>query len=186
MDGRGGAAAPRITPLATYDEDVRARLAKTPQPDGHPLNLFTTLAHHPRLLSRISALGGGLMFQSALGDRERELVVLRTAGRAHARYEIEAHRGLGAAAGLTDEEIDAALDITSTHTWTARDAALLTVVDEVSIWADVTDESWAGLDGILDDAGRLELLVLVGFYRLLAGVLNGARVAVDAPVPVAS
>jgi len=32
---------------------------------------------------------------------------------------------------------------------------------------------------VLEDPQRIELLVLVGFYRMLAGLLNGARVEVD-------
>jgi AhpD family alkylhydroperoxidase len=178
-----GPATPRIAPVTDPDADLLGRLAAAPSgADGRPLNLFGTLAHRPRLLSLVNALGGRLMFDALLSDRERELVILRTAAHARCAYEIGAHRALGATAGLDAAEIASALEPGSAHPWAAADGALLRVADEVATGADVGDEAWAALDGVLDDAGRVELLVLIGFYRMLAGLLNGARVAGDAIV----
>jgi AhpD family alkylhydroperoxidase len=176
----GGVQPPRIPPVVEPDEDQRERLAKAPRTaDGAPLGLFATLAHRPRLMTRVNALGGALMFDSRIAARERELAILRTAGLSGCTYEITHHRGLGARAGLTDAEVDAAVDAAVAHPWGAADRALLQVVDEVASRADVSDARWSGLDGVLDAPQRLELLALVGFYRMLAGILNGARVAPD-------
>jgi 4-carboxymuconolactone decarboxylase len=176
-----GPATPRIRPVEDPDADLLTRLAAAPSgAGGRPLNLFGTLAHRPSLLSLVNALGGKLMFDALLGDRERELVILRTAAHARCTYEIGAHRALGATAGLGGAEIAAALDPQARHAWAPADAALLRVADEVAAGADVGDEAWAALDGVLGDAGRVELLVLIGFYRMLAGLLNGARVVIDA------
>jgi 4-carboxymuconolactone decarboxylase len=176
-------ARPRVTPVSDPDEDQRARLAKTPVGEnGQPLNLFATLAHRPRLLTRVNSLGSCLMFGSVIPARERELVILRTAGSGHCAYEVSHHRSLGAAAGLTEQEIEAALDPASPHPWSAADRALLRVTDELVEGADVSDAAWTDLDSVLDEGGRVELLVLVGFYRMLAGLLNGARVELDALV----
>jgi AhpD family alkylhydroperoxidase len=119
------------------------------------------------------------MFGSSIAARERELVILRTAALGRCAYEIHHHRSLGAAAGLSEQEIGAALDPLTVHAWSPADLALLAITDEIAAGADVSDEAWVQLDGVLDEAQRLELLVLVGFYRMLAGVLNGARVEVD-------
>jgi AhpD family alkylhydroperoxidase len=174
-------AKPRVEPVVEPDEDQRTRLAKAPTTaDGAPLGLFATLAHRPRLMTRINALGGALMFDSSLAERERELVILRTAGHARCTYQVVHHRSLGATAGLTAAEIDAAIDPAVAHTWKPADGALLRVVDEVTVGADVSDLAWSDLDGVLDAPQRIELLALVGFYRMLAGVLNGARVIPDA------
>ena len=172
--------APRIEPLGDPDEDGRARLAKTPlAAGGRPLNLFATLAHRPRLLTRVNSLGSCLMFGSSIAARERELVILRIASLGRCDYEIHHHRSLAAAAGLDQREIAAALDPADRHQWSAADQALLAVADELSAQADVSDAAWAALDGVLEDPQRIELLVLVGFYRMLAGLLNGVRVEVD-------
>lgn len=130
-------------------------------------------------MSRINALGGCLMFSSSIAARERELVILRTAASTGCDYEIHHHRLLGAESGLDQAEIAAALDPTIAHEWSSADRAILRVAEEVEARADVGDEAWEGLDGVLDDGQRLELLVLVGFYRLIAGVVNGTRVEID-------
>jgi 4-carboxymuconolactone decarboxylase len=172
--------APRIGPVVDPDDDQRARLEKAPRrSDARPLGLFATLAHRPRLMSRVNALGGALMFDSVLAARERELAILRTAGHTACRYELVHHRALGREAGLSEAEVAAAADPAVAHDWAPADAALLRVVDEVATGADVSDAAWSGLDGVLREEQRLELLLLPGFYRMLAGVLNGARVALD-------
>ena len=49
--------AQRIPPttLADRDERTEGLLAAMRRPDGSDLNIFATLAHHPRLLKRWSA-----------------------------------------------------------------------------------------------------------------------------------
>jgi 4-carboxymuconolactone decarboxylase len=171
---------PRIAPVREPGEDERARLAKTPLGAGdQPLNLFATLAHRPRLLTRVNSLGSCLMFGSSIAARERELVILRVAALTNCGYEIHHHRSLAAVAGLDAQEIAAALDPADPHAWNAADRSLLAAAGELSADADVSDEAWAALDNVLEDAQRIELLVLVGFYRMLAGLLNGARVEID-------
>jgi AhpD family alkylhydroperoxidase len=182
-DTNAGAAAttPRILPVQEVDADLATRMEKIPKgADGRPLNLFGTLAHRPRVMSLCNALGGRLMFDSVIGDRERELVILRAAAHARCGYEIRAHHEIGLQVGLTEQEIAAALDVGSAPQGSVADVALLRVADEVSTEVDVSDEAWAALDGVLDDDdARVELIVVIGFYRMLAGLLNGARVAGD-------
>ena len=40
-------------------------LAPMQRPDGSELNIFTTLARHPKLLRRWSAFGGTLLYRGA-------------------------------------------------------------------------------------------------------------------------
>ena len=73
--------------------------------NGTELNIFATLAHHPRLLKRWSAFGGVLLYGGVLPARERELLILRTGYLCRAPYEWGQHVTIGLAAGLTDDEI---------------------------------------------------------------------------------
>jgi alkylhydroperoxidase family enzyme len=170
----------RIPPVSQPDEEQRELLAKTlPTPDGRPLNLFATLAHRPRLLRRVNALGGYFMAHSAIGAREREIVILRVGSRAASEYEIAQHRRLGEEAGLSPPEIDALLDQDAQHAWSRDDQALVDLVDELTGTGTVSDEVWDALGARYDEFERMELLVLAGFYRMLAGLLNGLRVEVE-------
>jgi AhpD family alkylhydroperoxidase len=177
----------RVGPVTEPDADQLERLAKAPRTaDGTPIGLFATLAHRPRLMTRANALGGALMFDSTIPERERELVIVRAAARARCAYELSQHRRIGIDAGLTEAQVDAAIAFDDEHPWSAADRALLTLADEVSADADVSDATWAALDGIFDPVQRLELVLVVGFYRMLAGFLNGARVQLDGAAQFAS
>jgi 4-carboxymuconolactone decarboxylase len=173
--------APRIPPVREPDAEQRDALAKTLQsPDGTPLNIFATLAHIPRLMGRVNALGGYFMVHGRIGERDRELAILRTAAHARSEYEIAQHRLLGARAGLRPTEIESALDLRSDGSaLPPDDRALLRFVDEVIRHGTVSDAAWDGVAGKLDQLQRLELLLLVGYYRMIAGFLNGIGVEIE-------
>ena len=63
--------------------------------NGVELNIFATLAHHPRLLKRWSAFGGVLLYGGKLPARERELLILRTGYLCRAPYEWGQHVTIG-------------------------------------------------------------------------------------------
>jgi 4-carboxymuconolactone decarboxylase len=172
-------ATPRIPPLTAWDEQQWELLSKTLLDErGRPLNVFATLAHHPRLLRRFNALGGLFLAQGELPARERELVILRVAARTGSEYEFGQHTGIGRRAGLSDEEIAA---VVTENDWSERDAVLLAFTDELLAGDVVSRPTWdavARLHGF-GDAQMIELTLLVGFYRMLAGFLNTVGVALE-------
>lgn len=174
---------PRIAPVQCPGDEQRAQLAKAPlAPDGTALNLFATLAHQPELLRRINALGGSLGLRGEIADRERELVVLRTAGHLSCAYEVGHHRLVGARAGLSAAEIEAALEPGSVHAWGPEDEALLAATDELLETDTLSDAAWEALPAQMGAAARVELLALVGFYRMIGGLANGLALELDPSV----
>lgn len=174
----------RIAPVGDRDEEQQKLLAKSlAGPDGQALNVFTTLAHVPELMRRVNALGGYFMVHGEIPLRERELVILRTAARARSDYELGQHRWIAATqARLSQPEIEAAIDTDSEFAWPSDDQALLEFTDELLLTDTVSDRIWGRVGESLSDHQRIELLVLVGFYRLLAGFLNGVGVELDPAV----
>jgi 4-carboxymuconolactone decarboxylase len=157
-------------------------LGKTPlQPDGTPLNIFGTLAHHPRLLKRFNVLGGLFLSRGLLPERERELVILRTGWRTRCEYEFGQHVLIGRRAGLSDEEIRRVTR--DDGDWPPGDALLIRLSDEIHETRDVSDPLWAALSARWDTEALLELVALAGFYGMVAGLLNAARVQRDPGVP---
>jgi alkylhydroperoxidase family enzyme len=109
-------------------------------------------------------------------------VILRVAGTCDGEYEEGQHRWIAAErAAMSADEIAAAVDPAIGHVWSADDAALLGFVDEVLAEGTVTDGTWEGLAS-WGDTRRMELLVLIGFYRMLAVVTNGLGVELDPSV----
>lgn len=166
---------PRIHPVEDVDEEVRELLSKTLARDGEPLNVFATLAHHPRLLGRFNALGGLFLARGLLPARIRELVVLRVAWRTGSVYEWGQHVLIGGAVGLSADEV---LSVASERPWEGdpAESCALAVADELLDRDDVANPVWSVARARFDEAQLLELLCLVGFYRMLAGVLNAVRV----------
>ena len=172
---------PRITPPAELDAEQAAALERTvPGADGSPLNVFATLAHRPRLLRHLSRLGGYFPLHSSLATRERELVTLRVAGHHGGAYVEAHHRVVAEEAGVSLADADAAVDRTLTHAWGERDAALLRFTDELLDEHVVSDATWDALGRHFSDDQRLDLLALVGFYSLFAGLTSTLRIEHDA------
>ena len=125
--------APRIPPLPVAGRDPRTEelLAPLRRPDGSELNIFTTLARHPRLMKRWSAFGGVLLYGGTLPARERELLILRAGYLCRAPYEWGQHVEIGKAAGLSDEEIALVALGPDATGWSTDEADLLRSADEL-------------------------------------------------------
>jgi 4-carboxymuconolactone decarboxylase len=171
----------RIAPLAPdqRDERTEALLATLRAPGSESdLNLFATLAHHPKLLKRWSAFGGTLLYGGELPARERELLILRTAWNCRAAYEWGQHVRIGLAAGLTRDEIGAVAAEAAGDDpgWSPGDAALLRAADELHADACIGDATWAELAATWGEAQLIEVCMLVGQYHLVAFTLNSLGV----------
>jgi alkylhydroperoxidase family enzyme len=169
---------PRIAPLPPeeWDDRLRAILEASPGGAEEPMHIFATLARSPDLFRRWMGFGGALLYGS-LPSRLCELVILRTAFRFDGFYEWAQHVEMGQARGVGVEEIealggDAALDSVD---WTPLERAALTAVDETHDDGAVSDATWAELAQHLDDAGLIELLMLIAHYLMLTTVLRSLR-----------
>ncbi len=166
---------PRILPVDSPSPEAAETLAKLPPLGGRPLNIFATLAHHPLLLKRFVALGGVFLAMNQLPAREREIVILRVAWRTGSVYEFGQHTRIGLASGLGEDEVQRVARA-GKEGWQPADAALLDAVDETCAADSLGDDTWAELAGRYTEAELLELLALIGFYRMTAGILNSAGV----------
>jgi alkylhydroperoxidase family enzyme len=173
---------PRIPPVTDPSPEVQEVLATVTVRQGPPANIFLTMAHHPRLLKRFNVLGGFFLTRGLLPERERELVILRTAWRCRSEYEFGQHTLIGRRAGLTDDEIVRTTQ-EAVAGWADADAALIRLADEIHDRREVSDELWAELGARWSVPELAELLMLAGFYGMVAGFLNSARVHLDSGVP---
>ncbi|MCR6487532.1 carboxymuconolactone decarboxylase family protein [Amycolatopsis sp. OK19-0408] len=172
------ATSPRIPPLPIDElEPDQRKLAKLGAD-----TVIQVLARNPELMKASSDLGAYLLSQSRLLPRLRELAILRVALRCDAPYEWANHVPAALGAGVTEAEINALTDPEAS--WAPEDDAVLQAVDELCAAAFVSDETWARLAATRDHAEVIEVLYLVGYYRMMAGFLNSAGVAVKPGQPV--
>ncbi len=172
---------PRIAPLAPpYEADVEVALRRwmPPGSDAEPLKLFRTLNVHGELAALMRPLGAGILAHGRVAPREREIVIHRTCARAGAEYEWGVHAlAFGKPLGLTDEQLAATVTGgADDRAWSEHDGQLIALADELYDTATVSDALWQALATRYADDQLIELLVTAGWYRLIAYVINGARV----------
>jgi 4-carboxymuconolactone decarboxylase len=168
---------PRIPPLTAAERDEQAASMLDPiQVDGKDLNIFSTLARHPRLFKRWSRFGGFLLYGGDLPDRDRELLILRTAWNCRAEYEWGQHARIAVGLGVSQAEVERVVDGPAAAGWSALDAALLRGADELHQNSVIADATWAELADHYDEHQLIELCVVVGQYHLVAFTLNSLGV----------
>jgi 4-carboxymuconolactone decarboxylase len=173
---------PRIAPLAREERDERTEellASLRREPGGPDLNLFATLAHHPRLLKRWSGFGGVLLYRGELSARERELLILRTAWNCQAHYEWGQHRVIALACDLTEDDIERVRRGPDDEEWPVTDATLLRAADELHAWSRISDLTWEALSSRYTPAQLIEICMVVGQYHLVAFTLNSLGVELD-------
>ncbi len=160
----------------------RPRIEPLARPDGKPaLNIFNTLAHNRPLMKQFMAFGGHLLQEGEIDARSRELIILRVGWNCGAEYEFAQHMVIGRAAGVSDAEIQKITD-RDDRGWSVQDLALLDASDELCSENSVSDATWNALASRFNESQLLELLLLVGFYRMVSGMLNGVGVALEPKV----
>jgi alkylhydroperoxidase family enzyme len=174
--------APRIAPVRGHTPELDEILGKTEVRSGVAL-LLRTLANNPRLVKRFNVLAGGLVAKGSVSDRARELVILRTAYRCQSIFEFGQHTVIGMAAGVTLDEVHRITQPLEEAGFNADDNALLQMVDDLADFNCTTDETWDALSTRWSDAQMIELLMLSGFYSMIAGIVNSVRVEQESDVP---
>lgn len=181
----------RMVPASPpYPASIQSALDKIMPAGVEPIHLFRVLARDERLFSRF--FGGSLLDRGQLSLREREIVILRVCANNRSEYEWGVHVTFFAErAGLSTEQVAATLDPDNAHSaWSPRDRLLVQLCDALQHGTTVNDALWSELSAVWSDAARLELLMLVGFYRLVSVLTNtlqlplesyGARFPAEAP-----
>jgi len=176
--------APRLFPVIQPVDEVKEMLSRgIDAPDGTPLNIFATLAHHPAVLKRFLNYAGYFLNKGLLPAREREIVILRVGWKCQSVYEFGQHTLIGKRVGLTDVEISALASDASRYAWSSGDATLIAMCDELCDHNCVSDETWRNLAARWNEAELTELVMVAGTYRLVSGYLNTMGVQLDAETP---
>lgn len=175
---------PRPLPLDDLDADQRRLLVKIATgprsgtlasrvevPGGWALpGPFGPMLLAPPVGDRLQALGEVLRFGGGLDDGVRELAIVATASACGSAYELAQHVPLARAAGVPDGELEAAARGAD-----PSDPLLAAVARCCSSLVGGRTVDHASLD-LLESAlgapGLFELVVLCGYYRLLATVLS--------------
>ena len=169
------AKSPRLAPKpsAEWDDETRGIIGDS------SLNIFATLAHHPKLMKRWMVFGNHVLAKNTLPAREREILILRTGWNCRAPYEWGQHVVIGRASGLADDEIERIAAGPDAPGWDAFDATLVRAADELHVDQSLTDATYADLSTHYDAQQLLDVVFTVGQYHLVSMALNTFRVERD-------
>ena len=171
---------PRIAPLepSEYTDEMRELVAlprkgfesaKTP-------DFLATLLRHSGLYRRYAPFAGKLLITGKLPARDREFAILRISWLCQAEFEWGEHVNIAKTVGLTSADIARIMAGPADPGLSDHERAILKAVDEWNAEAMVSDATWAALVQTYDDKLMLELLMLIGAYRMIVTMQNALRI----------
>ena len=171
---------PRVGPVRDEDLDEEGReFLQTVGREGRVLNIYRTLAAHPKLLKRWGVFGTHVLYKSSLPARERELLILRTGWLCRSEYEWGQHVIIAKGVGVTDEEIERVKAGPDSPGWARSDEALLRAADELHFDSFIGDATWEALSERFDTQQMIDVIFAVGQYHVVSMALNSLGVQLD-------
>lgn len=137
---------------------------------------FNAMLLNPRVGEALQALGAALRYESSFGGRAREVAVLEVARHCRCEYEWLVHEQVGAAEGLSGEELQAVRCGRRAGSLSELECCVRDVVRELLEKQDLGERSFLKAQEALGLPGLQELVTLVGYYELLALFLRVWRV----------
>ena len=162
-----------------WDDEAREVLGKMVSAGGEPLNIFATLARHPKLLKRWMVFAAHVLSKSTLPARDRELAILRTGWLCQSPYEWGQHVAIGLRSGIDEREIAALAVGPDDPIWSPFDGAIVRSADELHSGARIGDATWATLSARYSEEQLLDLVAAIGNYHLVSFFLNTCKVPLD-------
>jgi 4-carboxymuconolactone decarboxylase len=141
---------------------------------------FVPLLRSPEVMTRARAMGDYLRYKSALPPRLSEFVILLTARRWTQQYEWNAHQPLALKGGVKADVVAAIAEGRRPEHMAADEEAVYTLVEEIDRNRSVSDATYSRAIAAVGEQGVIDTLGLVGYYTMLAMVMNTARTPLPA------
>ena len=129
---------------------------------------FFIWLHSPELLSRGQKLGLYARYESSLPQRLSELCILMTAAHWKAAGEWVDHAPIARELGVDAEALEALRKGLPAKFKNADEAAAYELAQELLNKRDVSDVTYARVNGVLGERGILDLIAVLGYYGLIA------------------
>lgn len=171
---------PEIPEDKLTEEQKKAVADMVAGPRGRIGGPFIPLLRSPETLTRVQQLGAHLRFKSSLPPRLSEYLILLVARTWTQGTEWHAHRSLALKGGLKEEVADAIADGRRPENMAEDEAALWDLYDELQRNRSVSDATYARLVKQFGEQGVIDAVAILGYYTLLAMVLNTTRVPTPA------
>lgn len=168
-----------------YEADVGKLVESSAFSGLSPVNLRRALANHPRLAAAFQSMAHVVLFGGAVGERDREISIIRTGALTGSEYEWGMHVSIYAEkCGLSPEQVheltccNAWTDLSETL-WTPSEIVIVRMVDELHRHSTLSDTTWQQLSAAWPKEQVMELIFSSSFYHMAAFFLNSAAVPLE-------
>jgi 4-carboxymuconolactone decarboxylase len=176
--------------MARRPDATAAQFAELMRQGGFPAqtpqtHAFSTLAHAPAVSAPALSLVFALLNETALDPRLRELVILRVAQRSDGPYVWSQHVAIARTVGVTDAQM-AALERGEVppDLFTERERTAFALADEVLDVPRCSDHTFAAVRELFSARQIVELVLLIGYFRMISGLMTTLEVEVESPFGV--
>lgn len=152
-----------------YDKVVAGRRGKVQGP-------LRAALHSAELADRWQALGELLRYDTTLTPRQSELAILVTGRACCSPFEWHAHRSEAQKAGISQEVIDALAAEAMPADLPPNETVVVEYARELNATNSVSDATHARALQCLGERALVELTALVGYYTMVAMMLNAQEI----------
>ena len=155
-----------------------------------PRGPWIPLLRSPEVLSRARAMGDYLRYDTSLPPELSEFLILLTAREWDQQYEWAAHYPIALDAGIDPDTVSAIAEGRVPESMTADEAILHALFSELHDTHRIGDATYGRAVAAFGERGVIDAVGIIGYYTLLAMVMNTARTPVPAtaadvpPLPV--
>jgi 4-carboxymuconolactone decarboxylase len=172
----------RLPPIAAENMSQEQRRAAEEFKAGRGYDLigpFAVMVRSPEVMLRAKALGDYLRFRNVLPKGVSEMVILITAREWTQEFEWSHHYTYALEAGLSPTVIGAIADGRRPPAMARDEAAAYDFAMELQRRKSVSDTTYQAAHKAFGEAGVVDLIGLIGYYSLLAMMMNVARTRPD-------
>ena len=160
-----------------YERVLRSRAS--PESGGGMPHSFQTLFNSPGAAEAVAGLGEYLRFNSSLDPVVREIAILSTARELGSQYEWAHHEPVARKAGVRDEVIESIRTGRAPMGLPAKEGVFAQAAKELAGKGTLSDRTFQAVDHLLGPAGTVDLVVLVGFFAMIATALRALDVEME-------
>ena len=170
---------PRIPPIDAEAAPDAVRKLLELQP-GHA-RVLGTIAHAETLLEPFMRMAGAFLQELELAHELRELVILRVAHMLGAKYEWAQHLPIARSLGFSEERIEAVRRGPDSGLFDDVESAVLRFTDDALRNTGASDATFDAVEKHLGHRALVEIPLAIGFYQMLARLLETAEVEIEEP-----
>ncbi len=160
--------------LEDLPEKVRVAAEKLP-----PLNIMKMFLNAPTNAIPLLVFGQSILTKQELDDHLRELAILRVAHLTGANYEWTQHVPLAKETGVTDAQVEALPQGADADAFNEVEKNVIRFTDEVTQDVKASAETFAALEKDLGPRKMVELTLAIGFYGMVARVMESFEVELE-------